>query len=68
MAYIVTISHIGATSEKISDVNDISFSGDHMILCLTDLKTRLVRKLETMQDYKIVEQPVKRTQASLKKK
>lgn len=60
MSYIITINYVDNKVEKVEDVNDVTFVGEYMILCLIDLKMRVVRHLSGMKQYKIVEQPVKK--------
>lgn len=44
--------------EIIKNVNDLSFTGGFMIICLGDLKNRLVRPLDRIISYEYKEQPV----------
>jgi len=58
MAYTVTVVTKDNKKTEEKDVNDVSFQGDFMILCLIDLKTRVVKNLHDIDFYKIVEQPI----------
>jgi hypothetical protein len=60
MSYIVTITASGGSKEKVENVNDVSFVSEFMIMCMSDMKTRIVRRLSQIEEYKIVEQPVKK--------
>lgn len=58
MAYTVKVKEEGAEIDIIKDVNDVSFVGEYMIMCLSDMRTRLVRHLSKILYYEIIEQPV----------
>jgi hypothetical protein len=68
MSFIVTINYVDDGKAKIENVNDVSFVGEFMILCMSDLKTRLVNHLSRITEYKIVEQPVSKAKKVAKKK
>lgn len=67
MSYIVTILDREYETIKQEDVNDVSFVGEFMILCMSDMKTRYVYPLSMMLQYKIVEQPIVKAKKEVKK-
>ena len=52
--FTVTLMLAQDKSEVIENVNDVSFVGEYMILCLVDLETRVVRPLKDIRAYTIV--------------
>lgn len=57
MYQIKIVNSADGATEEIKDINDITFMGEVMIICLADLKTRLVRPLSKMTEYIYKEQP-----------
>lgn len=49
---------VGTKEENLKDVHDVSFVGEYMVLCMADLKLRLVRHMSNILCYEIVEQPI----------
>ncbi len=49
---------VGTKEEMIKDVHDVSFVGEFMILCMADMRLRLVRAMHNILCYEIIEQPI----------
>lgn len=45
-------------SKEYTEVNDISFVGEYMILCMIDLRVRNVEPLRGMISYSLKEKPI----------
>ena len=51
--YKVELSLSQDKGETITKVNEVTFVGEYMIICLVDLKTRIVRHLSAIRSYTI---------------
>ena len=58
---------VGTKEEIIKDVHDVSFVGEYMVLCLVDMRTRLVRHFSNILCYEIIDQPIVNPHKTTKK-